>query len=399
MKFTIVATIFASANAGLANLRGRQSAFVLPGGVSGPSSHRDGPATLLEALKALEKPVVVGLAADSGCGKTTFMRRIASILEGELKPNPLINNPKTNDETNTQVSDLLTTICLDDYHKLDRKGRAETGLSALHPDANDFVTMEKQVKMVKTEAPKTFDKVIYNHVTGEIDAAEPVELTDLMIFEGLHPMFAEGVRQTLDYAIYLDVVDDVKFAWKIQRDHEERGHSIESIKKSIEGRKPDFSAYIEPQKSKADVVCQILPSDVFPGNANKGRDLRVRLITITPNKAKGHPDPFTIPDMEIFNADKSEGFVVKSYKESWMGKDADVIDIDGGSTDINMLLQIVDKLGNISEKARARVKEGLTKFADAPGSTNASGLLQTLLGAMIVKVYDNTHGKADAAIL
>ena len=49
----------------------------------------------------------------------------------------------------------------------------------------------------------------------------------------------------------------VKFAWKIQRDMAERGHSLESIKASIEARKPDFDAFIDPQKQKADVIIQV----------------------------------------------------------------------------------------------------------------------------------------------
>ena len=46
-----------------------------------------------------------------------------------------------------------------------------------------------------------------------------------------------------------DVVgDEVKFAWKIQRDMAERAarHSLESIQASLEARKPDFDAYTDP---------------------------------------------------------------------------------------------------------------------------------------------------------
>lgn len=39
----------------------------------------------------------------------------------------------------------------------------------------------------------------------------------------------------------------------------ERGHSLESIKASIEARKPDFDAYIDPQKKKADMIIQVRP--------------------------------------------------------------------------------------------------------------------------------------------
>jgi phosphoribulokinase len=124
----------------------------------------------------------------------------------------------------------------------------------------------------------------------------------LQIIEGLHPFYDKRVRDLLDFKIYLDISDEVKFAWKIQRDMAERGHSLESIKvgrkpyvgegksrchtlthtvclvqASIEARKPDFDAYIDPQKKEADVVVQVLPTQLIPDD-NEGKVLRVRLI-------------------------------------------------------------------------------------------------------------------------
>ena len=52
-------------------------------------------------------------------------------------------------------------------------------------------------------------------------------------------------------------MSETKLNWKVQRDHEERDHSIESIKESIEDRKPDFDVYIDPQKKKADVIIKV----------------------------------------------------------------------------------------------------------------------------------------------
>lgn len=80
-----------------------------------------------------------------------------------------------------------------------------------------------------------------------------------MVLEGLHPFYDERVRELYDFSIYLDISDEVKFAWKIQRDMKERGHSLESIKASIEARRPDFDAYIDPQKKHADVIIQVRP--------------------------------------------------------------------------------------------------------------------------------------------
>lgn len=71
------------------------------------------------------------------------------------------------------------------------------------------------------------------------------------------------MRDLLDFKLYLDISDDVKFAWKLQRDSQERGHSVESIKQSIESRKPDFDAYIDPQKKHADIILQV-PANCCP---------------------------------------------------------------------------------------------------------------------------------------
>ena len=98
----------------------------------------------------------------------------------------------------------------------------------------------------------------------------------MLVIEGLHPFYDQRVRDLVDYKIYLDISDDIKFAWKIQRDMAERGHSLQSIKASIEARKPDFDAYIDPQKKFADVIIQVLPTQLVPDN--EGKYLRVRMI-------------------------------------------------------------------------------------------------------------------------
>jgi hypothetical protein len=54
--------------------------------------------------------------------------------------------PGGNPDSNTLISDMTTVICLDDYHCLDRKGRAEKGVTALAPEAQNFDLMYEQVR-------------------------------------------------------------------------------------------------------------------------------------------------------------------------------------------------------------------------------------------------------------
>ena len=85
----------------------------------------------------------------------------------------------------------------------------------------------------------------------------------ILVVEGLHPFHDERVRKLMDFHIYLDISDEVKEAWKIQRDSQERGHSEESIRASIAARKPDFDTFIDPQKKHADVIIQV-PCSTWP---------------------------------------------------------------------------------------------------------------------------------------
>merc|ERR1712078_633955 len=63
-------------------------------------------------------------------------------------------------------------------------------------------------------------------------------------------MYDNRVYDAPDLTVYLDITDDVKFAWKAQRDIAERGATMEEVQAAIDARKPDFSAYVEPQKER-----------------------------------------------------------------------------------------------------------------------------------------------------
>src|SRR5674476_501057 len=71
----------------------------------------------------------LGVAGDSGSGKTTFTQGIRSIFG----------------------DDLVSTITLDDYHSLDRAGRTEQGITALDPRANRIEQLERDLILLKQE--------------------------------------------------------------------------------------------------------------------------------------------------------------------------------------------------------------------------------------------------------
>ena len=341
--------------------------------------------------------VVIGLAADSGCGKSTFMRRLTSVFGGAAEP-PKGGNP----DSNTLISDTTTVICLDDYHSLDRTGRKEKGVTALDPRANNFDLMYEQVKALKEG--KAVEKPIYNHVTGLLDPPELIKPPKILVIEGLHPMFDKRVRGLLDFSIYLDISNEVKFAWKIQRDMAERGHSLESIKASIEARKTDFEAYIDPQKQYADAVIEVLPTQLIPGD-NGGKVLRVRLIMKEEVK---HFSP-----VYLFDEGSTVYWIPCGRKltcsypgikffygpETYFGHEVSLLEMDGQFDRLDELIYVESHLSNLSTKFYGEVTQQMLKHSDFPGSNNGTGLFQTLIGLKIRDLYEQiTASKVPAPL-
>lgn len=333
-----------------------------------------------------DKVVVIGLAADSGCGKSTFMRRVTGIFGGVPKP-PEGGNP----DSNTLISDMTTVICLDDFHCLDRNGRKEKKVTALAPEAQNFDLMYEQVKALKEG--KSVDKPIYNHVTGLLDPPERLDAPKILIIEGLHPFYDDRVNELVDFRIYLDISDEIKFAWKIQRDMAERGHSLESIKASIEARKPDFDAYIDPQKSKADMIIQVLPTQLIP-DEKEGKILRVRLIQ------KEGKELFS-PTF-LFDEGSTVSWIpcgrkltcsypgIKMYygPDTYYGEEVSVLEMDGQFDKLEELIYMESHLSNTSAKFYGEITQQMLKNGSFPGSNNGTGLFQTIVGLKVREVYE-----------
>ncbi|KAJ0054344.1 hypothetical protein Pint_03543 [Pistacia integerrima] len=335
--------------------------------------------------------IVIGLAADSGCGKSTFMRRLTSVFGGAAEP-PKGGNP----DSNTLISDTTTVICLDDYHSLDRTGRKEKGVTALDPRANNFDLMYEQVKAIKDGV--AVEKPIYNHVTGLLDPPELIKPPKILVIEGLHPMFDQRVRDLLDFSIYLDISNEVKFAWKIQ--------SVDTVwrasKASIEARKPDFDAYIDPQKQYADAVIEVLPTQLIPGD-NEGKVLRVKLIM--KEGVKYFSPVYLFDEGSTISWIPCGRKLTCSYPgikffygpESYFGHEVSVLEMDGQFDRLDELIYVESHLSNISTKFYGEVTQQMLKHADFPGSNNGTGLFQTIVGLKIRDLFEQIIASKAAA--
>ena len=198
-------------------------------------------------------PLLLGIGGDSGTGKSTLVGGIYKIFGAEK----------------------ITNINLDDYHTFDRTQRKIYGLTALHPAANNMALMGKHAWQLKNG--EKIIKPVYDHSTGTFAEPEEVEPRPIVIIGGLFPFFTQELRDVFDLKVYLDPDEELKRAWKIQRDADRRGYTIEQVMKEIEARQEDIRRHIEPQKEFADIIIRFYAPN-GPGDVQDHAHLNVRLF-------------------------------------------------------------------------------------------------------------------------
>ena len=323
----------------------------------------------------LDRVVIIGVAGDSGCGKSTFLRRLSDLFGEEF----------------------MTVICLDDYHSLDRKGRKVAGVTALNPKANNFDLMYEQIKDLKEG--KAIDKPIYNHETGELDPPEKIEPNKVIVIEGLHPLYDQRVRALVDFSVYLDISDEVKIQWKIQRDMAERGHTYEDVLASIKAREPDFKAYIEVQREFADVVIQVLPTQLLEDKDSNL--LRVRLIQ--KEGIENFDTVYLFDEGSTIDWRPCGRKLTCSYPgikmyygpDSFYGNEVSILEVDGQFDNLEEMIYIESHLSNTSTNVYGEMTELLLKHKDYPGSNNGTGLFQVLVGLKMRSTHEKLVSKTE----
>jgi len=245
------------------------------------------------------RPIILGIVGDSAAGKTTLTRGIAQILGEED----------------------VTVICTDDYHRYDRKQRAEMGISALHPDCNYLDIIQQHLNLLRSGQPIL--KPIYNHHTGSFDPPEYIKPSKFVIVEGLLGYSALGARDCYDVKVYLAPPESLRTQWKIKRDTRKRGYTEEEVLEQLRKRESDSEEFIRPQRKWSDIVVSFYP----PGEESEHSDLLLNVhLVLRPTIP--HPD-FT----RLLNPSKSHlSSAIRLELDRDMGKPVDVLEIDGHAT-------------------------------------------------------------------
>jgi len=146
----------------------------------------------------------------------------------------------------------------DRYHKWERSDDSWKTITHLNPTANHITKMQSDVFNLKMG--NTIYQVDYNHDSGKFTTSQPVNSSDNLIVCGLHSLYINQ-GSIYDLKIFMDTERSLKTKWKVKRDVNERGYTIQQVLSSIAKREEDYYTHILPQKKYADVIIRFFSYD------------------------------------------------------------------------------------------------------------------------------------------
>jgi uridine kinase len=181
------------------------------------------------------KPLVIGIAGDSGAGKDTLVDALESLFG----------------------SYAVVKLSGDDYHFWDRHKPMWQVMTHLHPRANDLSQFAHDLMALVDK--RSVLKRHYDHAVGRKGKPHRLHSNDVIIASGLHALYLPILRECYDLGIYLDIDEDLRRHFKIERDVHARGHPLDSVIAALDRRAPDAARFIHPQAQHADLIFSLRP--------------------------------------------------------------------------------------------------------------------------------------------
>jgi uridine kinase len=178
--------------------------------------------------------MIIGICGGSGSGKTTLLKRLSQHFQ-ELNP---------------------SVFSMDNYYKpihfqhIDENGEVNFDL----PTALNEDHLVGDLQQLSIGEPI---EVIEYHFNAPPDKNVLITIhpSDLVIVEGLFLFHYPGVRNSLDFPVFIDVDLDVQLDRRLYRDQETRGYTRESILYQWKNHvTPCYNNYLLPYKGDANFI-------------------------------------------------------------------------------------------------------------------------------------------------
>lgn len=177
--------------------------------------------------------LIIGICGASGSGKSTMAKALCKRL----------NRP-------------CIYIKQDSYYKdhPDMTFEERERINYDEPDAFEHDALREDLMRLRRGESITEKEYDYTQ-HRRCDPGYTIEPADVVLIEGIHVFYDPGVRELLDFKIYIQVDPDVCLLRRVKRDIRDRGRSIESVyRQYLETVKPMYEKHIRNYVEYADLI-------------------------------------------------------------------------------------------------------------------------------------------------
>lgn len=185
--------------------------------------------------------IVIGIAGGTGSGKSTFTNRIKA-----------------------EFGDRVTVIYHDNYYRRQDGVPFEERkkINYDHPNALETDLLIEHIRLLKEG--KSVQSPVYDYAQhNRSQKTGRIKPSNIIIVEGILVLQDVRLRDLFDIKIYVEADADERILRRALRDIEERGRDLRGIMEQyLNTVKPMHYLYVEPTKSKADIVINSGMNDV-----------------------------------------------------------------------------------------------------------------------------------------
>jgi len=179
------------------------------------------------------KTLIIGVAGGTGSGKTTLTRQLAKRFGEDLCVIYHDNYYRCHDEL------TYDQRCLLNYD---------------HPDAFETDLLVQHLQMLRqglgVSCP-VYDFTVHNRSKETLF----IPPKPIIVIDGILILQDSDLRDMIDIKIYVDTDADVRILRRIERDMNQRGRSLASVRDQyLSTVKPMHERFVEPSRRNADIV-------------------------------------------------------------------------------------------------------------------------------------------------
>lgn len=182
----------------------------------------------------MQVPYIIGLTGASGSGKTRFIRELAKFF----------------------TEDQVCLVSQDNFYRpRELQPVDENQIRNFdRPESIDLEQMVSNLKMLISGKSVELEEYTFN---SEILPRTRIVLmpAPVILLEGIYLMHHSGIRNLIDFKIFIQAMEHIMLTRRIIRDQKERGYDLEDVLYRYQHHvMPNFRKYILPYKESCDII-------------------------------------------------------------------------------------------------------------------------------------------------